>query len=114
MALRQRTWSILIRPFHTTKNGFITHYTDVPLASRVRLGQYTSGTDTLVELEGVGGGMEDWNTVGTDEGGWVMWYTTTSYPRLREKYGECVKTHPRDMVRIVELMPIDVMVTPRA
>lgn len=110
MALRQRTWSILIRPYHI-RNEFITHYTGTPKASGSDVGLTGS---TNVSLEGEGEGMEDWNTVGTDEGGWVMWYTTTSYPRLREKYGECLKTHPSNMVRIVELMPVDIMVTPRS
>lgn len=113
MALRQRTWVILLRPYYNSASDTKLHYAGVPKAGlKTDLGIATD-YDTMVALKGVGEGMEE-GGIEVDKGGWVMWYATTSYPLLREKYKQCLEEHAMEHTRIVEVVPVDTMVTPIA
>lgn len=112
MALRQRTWGILVRPYYQD-GEMVVHYSGVPKAGiKSDLGSTNASYDTAKALKGNLEGMEEWNTVPADKGGWTMWYATTSYEKIKEKYKECLETHPKGHTRIVEIMPVDTMITP--
>lgn len=116
MALRQREWAIFIRPYYLqdTSSGkpIRINYEGVPKAGRRSdLGDKDSD-DIATPLLGVGEGMKHNSTLPYDEGGWVMWYKTTSFVKLREKYKECLTQVGKEMTRVVEIIPVDILVTP--
>lgn len=112
MALRQREWSILIRPYYD-KKSYRIDYEGVPKAGiKSDLGDTLAKYDIATPLKGVGEGMSPNDTLPIEEGGWVMWYKTTSFSKLREKYKECLGQVAKEMVRIVEIIPVDTMITP--
>ena len=112
MALRQREWSILIRPYYVDSRKNVTYYDKVPKAAKVADFGDGQTPDTPVALKGNAEGMEIGSTLPIDEGGWVVWYVTTSFPKLREKYKECLNTVPKQYIRVMEMIPVDTMVTP--
>ena len=110
--LRQREWVILTRPYYydaqTQTNIF---YDKVPKCGwSSDLGK--TGPNTATALVGVNEGMETGSNMPIDKGGWVMWYKTNSFPKLREKYRKCLDFYPREHTRIIEIIPADIMVTP--
>ena len=112
MAVAQRTWMILIRPYYGNGAKSI-YYTGVPKAGiKSDLNNPLADYDIATKLDGSGVGMENWNTIPIDDGGWTEWYVTTSYDRLREKYKECLKIHAKEYTRIVEVISTDIMITP--
>lgn len=109
-ALRQREWIIYIRPYWVDKASRI-YYTGIPKVG------YTSdmgktGTDTATPIKGVGEGMEQGSTMEYDEGVWVVWYKTNSFVKAREKYREIIEVAGAEYVRVVEMLPVDMMATP--
>lgn len=111
-ALRQREWIILVRPYHINPKGVKIWYTGVPKAGMVSDLGNTSGTDTAQALKGVGEGMESGTQMEYDKGGWVVWYKTNSFVKLREKYRELLDIAGADNVRVTEMLPVDILVTP--
>lgn len=110
-ALRQREWVIMIRPYHT-KGNITIWYDGVPKAgSNTDLGA-TSGTDTPTALKGIGEGMEATSKMQYDKGGWVIWYKTNSFNKLRLKYKEILADTGSDNIRVMEILPVDTLVTP--
>lgn len=112
MALRQRQWMIMIRPYYTNDEGYDLYYTGTPKAGKSKDLGSNSSINTAEELKGNGEGMEANNTLPIDGGGWVVWYTTTSFAKVREKYKECLITVGRQHTKIVEVIPADTLVTP--
>lgn len=109
-ALRQREWLIMIRPYYV-KGQATVWYAGVPKAGLTTdLGAV--GTDTATALKGVGEGMEAGTKMTYDEGGWVIWYKTSSFPKLKIKYKEILEKTGSDNVRIMELLPVDTLITP--
>lgn len=109
MALRQREWAIYIRPYHTrTISGNVVRidFTGTPKAGRRDVGE-TSGTNTAIDLKGNGEGGGK-----VDTGGWTMWFKTTSFKLLREKYKEALQQTSAEQLRVVEIMNVDTLVTP--
>lgn len=109
-ALRQREWVIYARPYFVKNNGR-TYYTGVPKVGSVA-DMGNTGQDTAVAIKGVGEGMELNSKMEYDEGVWVVWYKTNSLPKLKEKYREILDIAGADHVRVVEMLPVDIMVTP--
>lgn len=113
MATRQRTWMILFRPYYG-KDEKIMFYTNVPKAgAKSDLGM-DSQYDVATTLKGNKEGMEEWNTMPIDGGGWVAYYTTTSPERLKEVYRECINKYGQQYTRVVEVLPFDIAITPFA
>lgn len=108
--LKQRIWVIMIRPYETESDTEM-YYTGVPKASPGDFGQ--SGTGT-VNLKGNNEGQPSNSTIETTDGGWVDWFTTTSYPKLRMKYREALQTIPSQHVRVAEINPMDMEATPKS
>lgn len=112
--LRQRTWAIFIRPYYNRSMGgglVRIEYKGVPKAGyRSDLG-FTTGQDTAIALLGNGEGGTD-GTAEMELGGWTMWYTSTSFDQVRDKYKEILKHTAKDNVRIVEMLPTDMIITP--
>ena len=112
-ALRQREWIILVRPYYLSKSGSRIWYTGVPKAGiRTDLGDTNASYDTATALKGVGEGMETGSKMDYDKGGWTIWYKTNSFVKLREKYRELLDVAGADNVRVVEMLPVDILVTP--
>ena len=110
MALRQREWVIYIRPYYTKSSGgstFRIDYANTPRAGRTGDLGYTTGQNTASSLKGVGEGGGD-----CDTGGWVMWYKTSSFKKLREKYKEILQLTSAQNIRIAEIINVDTMITP--
>ena len=110
MALRQREWAILIRPYYM-KDNIRINYTGTPKAGYSSDLGYNS-TNTATELSGEAEGMDEEDTLPIEKGGWVLWYKTISYEKLRRKYKECLDTIGKEHTRIVEMIPTDIMITP--
>lgn len=105
-SLKQRTWCIYIRPYQ--KNGEEkVYYTGQPKTTKTEGGQAQA-----VSLYGEGEGKPVDSTMPYDKGGWVMWYKTNSFNLLREKYTELLKSCPREHTRVMELVEVDLLVTP--
>lgn len=113
MALRERTWMILIRPYYGS-GGKTNYYTGTPKAGLVSDLGASTGQDLATALKGNEAGMEAWNQLDIDKGGWTAWYVTTSYDRLLEKYKECLVSHAKEFTRVVEVIPTDFIITPFA
>ena len=110
--LRQRTWAIMIRPYHTRNigGGVRINYKGVPKAGNASDLGYT-GADYATRLEGnmLGG------TDGTSEpilGGWTVWYTGTSFKKVRQKYKELLDQVAKEHTMVTEIIPADTLVTP--
>lgn len=110
-ALRQREWVIMIRPYYKKSGKFIIWYDGVPKAgSSSDLGEI--GQDSATALKGVGEGMEVGSKMEYDDGGWVIWYKTNSFNKLRLKYKEILTETGSENIRVLELLPVDTLVTP--
>lgn len=109
--LKQREWVIFIRPYYQNSGGNNIYYKGTPKADKRDFGEKSSSND-IVDLKGIAEGMEIGNSMPINEGGWVMWYKTTSFTKLREKYKECLTLVGKEMTTVVEIIPIDTMVTP--
>lgn len=110
-ALRQREWIIYIRPYYINKDITIW-YSGVPKAGIISDLGNTSGTDNATALKGVGEGMEVGTKMEYDKGGWVIWYKTNSFQKLREKYKEILEKTGSDNIRVAEMLPVDILVSP--
>ena len=109
MALRQREWAIMIRPYYMKvmgSNRVRIDYVGTPQAGRSRDLGYT-GTNSATDLKGAGEGGGD-----CDTGGWTMWYKDTSFKRLREKYKDLLQETTKENIRIVEVINVDTLITP--
>lgn len=111
-ALRQREWVIMTRPYYVKDNKFTVWYSGVPKAGLTSDLGATTGMDVATNLKGVGEGMEVGSKMEYDEGGWVIWYKTNSFNKLRLKYKEILTRTGSENIRVMELLPVDTLVTP--
>lgn len=114
MSLRQREWAVFIRPYDVRTiagNDVRIPYTGEPKAmKRADLGYEITGQDSPVTLEGAKEGEID--GLECDGGGWVMYSKTSSFVKLREILKEMLDIYGKDYTRVVELIPLDTIVTP--
>lgn len=111
--LRQRTWAIMIRPYHNRALGGSTvriDYKGAPKAGRSSDLGYT-GSDYATRLLGNGEGGTDGTAI-METGGWTMWYSSTSFKKVRQKYKEILSQTAKENIRVVEMIPTDLLVTP--
>ena len=111
--LRQRTWVIMIRTYYNRSMGGNTvriDYKGVPKAG------YSSdlgfdGDNYATPLRGNGEGGTD-GSAPMETGGWTMWYSSTSFKKVRQKYKEILIQTAKENIRVVEMIPTDTLVTP--
>lgn len=113
-ALRQREWVIYIRPYYVKgANNSRVYYTGDPKVGNVT-DMGNTGQDTAVAIKGVGEGMELGTKMEYDKGTWVLWYKSNSFQKTKEKYREILALAGADYVRVVENLPVDVLITPNS
>lgn len=112
--LRQRTWAIYTRPYFLSKSGEAVVYTGIPKAGATSDMGESAGTDSAKLLKGVNEGKELTSTMPYETGGWVQWYKTGSFIKLKEKYKELSEKVGSQHIQVVEIIPIDTLVTPTA
>lgn len=111
-ALRQRQFIIMIRPYYD-KGSFKVWYSGVPKAGvKTDLGNSLADYDTATPLKGIGEGMEVGSKMEYDKGGWIIWYQTNSFQKLKIKYKEILAITGSENVRVLEMLPVDTLVTP--
>ena len=114
MSLRQREWAIFMRPYDSKSIGGNTikvPYTGTPKAmEKADLGYQYTGDDRPISLKGDKEGQVD--GIPCDAGGWVMYSKTSSFTELREILKVLLDAYGKDYTRVVEIIPVDTLVTP--
>lgn len=110
--LRQRTWAIMIRPYHIRSigGGVRIDYKGVPKAGNSSDLGY-QGTNSATALDGNGRGGFGGGAMPIT-GGWTVWYIDTSFKNIKEKYKKLLQETSRDNALIVEILPTDTLITP--
>ena len=112
--LRQRTWAIFIRPYYERSMGghlIRIDYQGVPKAGYISDLGFQGGTNTATALKGNGEGGSDGTAI-MEMGGWTMWYTSTSFSQIKEKYKAILEDTAKENIKIVEILPTDLLVMP--
>lgn len=108
--LRQRTWAIFIRPYYMLNGRIRIDYLGAPKAADSDVGT-PQPRGYAVTLRGNGEGGSD-STAEIEVGGWTMWYISTSFDQIRDKYKDILKETSKENIRIVEMLPTDMIITP--
>lgn len=113
MALKQRTWAILIRPFIKTAEGEFEYYTEMPY----RPAKQGSGISQLAgAFEGMSIAWKEQNpsTIMAEGGAWSVFSIETSYEEFRSTMEYALRLHPKNMVRGIEYVSTGTIATPFA